>query len=238
MEITKVGDAFKVVSAIRDAGNPRRRVRKDRHDSIHRGRHPRALRHRDPARCCIEARDGRALDTVPAFGSMWAADYPGMSSMGKMMALALVCTMAAAVLFQPGLGRPRQIKPFPNTRTHLPQAAEYLFGDRVSRERALVQVSRGRAGGLYEAPQVKGFFTGFSIGQLPFPKGVVRAVEQCKAYVCIHGMNALFAWPGLRPQVEIGQERELVTSLLLSSSIFQSGQSLPIVATLELHFIR
>ena len=39
------------------------------------------------------------------------------------------------------------------------------------------------------------FFTGFSIGQLPFPKGVVRAVEQCKAYVCIHGMNALFAWP-------------------------------------------
>ena len=67
------------------------------------------------------------------------------------------------------------------------------------------------------------FFTGFSIGQLPFPKGVVRAVEQCKAYVCIHGMNALFAWPGLRPQVEIGQERELVTSLLLSSSIFNLG---------------
>jgi hypothetical protein len=124
MEITKVGDAFKVVSAIRDAGSPRRRVRKDRHDSIHRGRHPRALRHRDPARCCIKARDGRALDTVPAFGSMWAADYPGMSSMGKMMALALVCTMAAAVLFQPGLGRPWQIKPFPNTRKHLPQAAE------------------------------------------------------------------------------------------------------------------
>jgi hypothetical protein len=45
MEITKVGDAFKVVSAIRDAGSPRRRVRKDRHESIHRGRHPRALRH-------------------------------------------------------------------------------------------------------------------------------------------------------------------------------------------------
>jgi uncharacterized protein len=58
--------------------------------------------------------------------------------MGKMMALALVCTMAAAVLFQPGLGRPWQIKPFPNTRKHLPQAAEYPFGDRVSRERAVV----------------------------------------------------------------------------------------------------
>jgi hypothetical protein len=67
---------------------------------------------------------------------MWAADYPGMSSMGKMMALALVCTMAAAV--QPGPGRPRQIKPFPNTRTHLPQAAEYPFGGQVSRERAVV----------------------------------------------------------------------------------------------------
>jgi uncharacterized protein len=60
-----------------------------------------------------------------AFGSMWASDYPGMSSMGKMMALALVCTMAAAVLFQPVLmGRPRQIKPFPKTHAHLPQAAE------------------------------------------------------------------------------------------------------------------
>ncbi len=42
-----------------------------------------------------------------------------------MMALALRCTMAAAVLFQPVLmGRPRQIKPFPETRTQLPEAAE------------------------------------------------------------------------------------------------------------------
>ncbi len=66
-----------------------------------------------------------AMTNAIAFGSMWASDYPGMSSMGKMMALALVCTMAAAVLFQPVLmGRPRQIKPFPKTHTHLPQAAE------------------------------------------------------------------------------------------------------------------
>jgi uncharacterized protein len=35
----------------------------------------------------------------------------GISSMGRMMALALVCTMTAAVLFQPVLmGTPRQIK--------------------------------------------------------------------------------------------------------------------------------
>ncbi|MGX4771105.1 hopanoid transporter HpnN [Bradyrhizobium guangdongense] len=53
-----------------------------------------------------------AMTNAAAFGSMWASDYPGMSSMGKMMALALACTMAAAVLFQPVLmGQPRQIKP-------------------------------------------------------------------------------------------------------------------------------
>jgi hopanoid biosynthesis associated RND transporter like protein HpnN len=53
-----------------------------------------------------------ALTNAAAFGSMWASNYPGMSSMGKMMALALACTMAAAVLFQPVLmGQPRQIKP-------------------------------------------------------------------------------------------------------------------------------
>ena len=64
-----------------------------------------------------------AMTNAVAFGSMWASRYPGMSSMGKMMALALMCTKAAAVLFQPVLmGRPRQIKPFPETR--LPEAAE------------------------------------------------------------------------------------------------------------------
>src|ERR1700704_4813601 len=52
-----------------------------------------------------------AMTTAVAFGSMWASSYPGMSSMGKLMALALLCTMAAAVLFQPVLmGPPRQVK--------------------------------------------------------------------------------------------------------------------------------
>jgi hypothetical protein len=51
------------------------------------------------------------MTNAVAFGSMWSSDYPGMSSMGKMMALSLLCTMAAAVLFQPVLmGRPRQIE--------------------------------------------------------------------------------------------------------------------------------
>jgi predicted RND superfamily exporter protein len=49
-----------------------------------------------------------ALTTATAFGSLWLSDQPGMSSMGKLMALALVCTLAAAVLFQPALmGPPR-----------------------------------------------------------------------------------------------------------------------------------
>jgi uncharacterized protein len=49
-----------------------------------------------------------ALATATAFGSLWLSSDPATSSMGKLMALALVCTMAAAVLFQPALmGRPR-----------------------------------------------------------------------------------------------------------------------------------
>jgi uncharacterized protein len=49
-----------------------------------------------------------ALATASAFGSLWLSSDPATSSMGKLMALALVCTMAAAVLFQPALmGRPR-----------------------------------------------------------------------------------------------------------------------------------
>jgi predicted RND superfamily exporter protein len=55
-----------------------------------------------------------ALTTVTAFGSLWLSDQPGMSSMGKLMALALLCTMCAAVLFQPALmGPPRERKKRP-----------------------------------------------------------------------------------------------------------------------------
>ncbi len=49
-----------------------------------------------------------ALATATAFGSLWLSNHPGTSSMGKLLALSLVCTLAAAVLFQPALmGRPR-----------------------------------------------------------------------------------------------------------------------------------
>ncbi len=52
-----------------------------------------------------------AMTTAVAFGSLWMSSHPGTSSMGKLMALALLCTMAAAVLFQPALmGPPRETK--------------------------------------------------------------------------------------------------------------------------------
>jgi hopanoid biosynthesis associated RND transporter like protein HpnN len=66
-----------------------------------------------------------AMTTAVAFGSMWASSYPGMSSMGKLMALALLCTMAAAVLFQPVLmGRPRQVETSSESNPKLCEAAE------------------------------------------------------------------------------------------------------------------
>ena len=55
-----------------------------------------------------------ALTTATAFGGLWLSPQPGLSSMGELMALALLCTMAAAVLFQPALmGPPRQRRPAP-----------------------------------------------------------------------------------------------------------------------------
>jgi len=51
-----------------------------------------------------------AMTTATAFGSLWLSSHPGTSSMGKLLALSLVCTLAAAVLFQPVLmGPPREI---------------------------------------------------------------------------------------------------------------------------------
>lgn len=49
-----------------------------------------------------------AATTAAAFGSLWLSQHPGTASMGKLLALALVCTLAGAVFFQPILmGRPR-----------------------------------------------------------------------------------------------------------------------------------
>jgi hopanoid biosynthesis associated RND transporter like protein HpnN len=49
-----------------------------------------------------------ALTTATAFGSLCLSSHPGTSSMGQLLALSLVCTLVAAVLFQPALmGAPR-----------------------------------------------------------------------------------------------------------------------------------
>jgi hopanoid biosynthesis associated RND transporter like protein HpnN len=51
-----------------------------------------------------------ALTTATAFGSLCLSSHPGTSSMGELLALSLVCTLGAAVLFQPALmGAPREI---------------------------------------------------------------------------------------------------------------------------------
>jgi hopanoid biosynthesis associated RND transporter like protein HpnN len=53
-----------------------------------------------------------ACTTATAFGSLWFSSHPGTSSMGKLLAISLLTTMAAAALFQPVLmGKPRQPGP-------------------------------------------------------------------------------------------------------------------------------
>src|SRR5580704_9777225 len=56
-----------------------------------------------------------ALLTATAFGSLWLSAHPGTSSMGKLLALSLACTLTSAVLFQPALmGEPRnKVAPAP-----------------------------------------------------------------------------------------------------------------------------
>lgn len=49
------------------------------------------------------------LLTATAFGSLWLSQQPGISSMGKLLALSLLCTLTSATLFQPALmGEPRR----------------------------------------------------------------------------------------------------------------------------------
>jgi uncharacterized protein len=51
-----------------------------------------------------------ALTTATAFGSLWLSSHPGTASMGKLLALSLVATLAAVLLFQPALmGKPRDV---------------------------------------------------------------------------------------------------------------------------------
>jgi uncharacterized protein len=65
-----------------------------------------------------------ALATATAFGSLWFSSHPGTASMGRLLALSLVCTLAAAVLFQPVLmGKPRDTAaPTSPARSSVPRA--------------------------------------------------------------------------------------------------------------------
>jgi len=66
-----------------------------------------------------------ALMTAAAFGSLWLSRHPGMSSMGKLLALSLVCTLAAAALYQPALmGPPRGAQASGRARTFSSRPAE------------------------------------------------------------------------------------------------------------------
>lgn len=62
-----------------------------------------------------------AMTTAVAFGSLFFSSHPGTSSMGELLALSLVTTLAAAVLFQPILMGPprhavdRQLEEAPET---------------------------------------------------------------------------------------------------------------------------
>jgi len=52
-----------------------------------------------------------AMTTATAFGSLWLSSHPGTSSMGKLLALSLLTTLAAVLLFQPALmGKPRDVR--------------------------------------------------------------------------------------------------------------------------------
>jgi hypothetical protein len=52
-----------------------------------------------------------ALATATGFGSLWASSHPGTASMGKLLMISLLWTLASALLFQPALMGPtrRQI---------------------------------------------------------------------------------------------------------------------------------
>jgi hypothetical protein len=73
-----------------------------------------------------------AATTATAFGSLFFSSHPGTSSMGELLALSLVCTLAAAALFQPILmGKPRKVAEDAAAPLPLQEAAS-AAGERVA----------------------------------------------------------------------------------------------------------
>ena len=88
-----------------------------------------------------------ALTTATAFGSLWFSSHPGTSSMGKLLALSLVCTMAAAVLFQPALmGPPREPEPETEPVDGEPVSPAKPLKRRESKRARPVKVAHARTG--------------------------------------------------------------------------------------------
>ena len=58
-----------------------------------------------------------ALATATGFGSLWASSHPGTASMGKLLMISLVWTLASALLFQPALMGVPSLKNEPATTT-------------------------------------------------------------------------------------------------------------------------
>lgn len=64
-----------------------------------------------------------ALATASGFGSLWASSHPGTASMGKLLMISLLWTLASALLFQPALMGPARTsvsRPTPNQRGNHP----------------------------------------------------------------------------------------------------------------------
>ncbi|HEV2364535.1 MAG TPA: MMPL family transporter [Caulobacteraceae bacterium] len=55
-----------------------------------------------------------ALATATGFGSLWASSHPGTASMGKLLMISLIWTLASALLFQPALMGPPRERPTPS----------------------------------------------------------------------------------------------------------------------------
>ena len=70
-----------------------------------------------------------AATTATAFGSLWFSHHPGTSSMGRLLALSLLCTLIGAVVFQPVLmGKPRKVRRAERARMRAAQRHDNLRG--------------------------------------------------------------------------------------------------------------
>jgi uncharacterized protein len=70
-----------------------------------------------------------AVMTATAFGSLYFSDQPGISSMGKLLALSLACTLASAALFQPALMGPAR-----GTKRSVTPASSSFIAERTRTE--------------------------------------------------------------------------------------------------------